>query len=506
MAARLTSERGIMVPHFSYLSRARRFRVIRFQLVSAGALGAALVAGCGGGGGGMGTGPVLHGNTTVALLASSTANDQLIEFPLALGSLTLTTRSGKTTTLFSSPVSAEYIHLNGNIEPLTTVSIPQGIYTSATATYDGTAPVCLGQSTSGGLLIDGALNGPGTPTVTVNLPQPITVTGTAMGLVLNLQVSASAPFSGACAQNLSVPVSPVFELTPLTIAAQPTNSANGKALGLVGTVMSINASGDGFTVTAPIGYWNGNPPVWQVSTGGSTVFQGINSASGLSTGMPVDMDVALQTDGSLMATRVAVYNTDATNAALSVGQIITPGYSASSVDGLTAQESGGLAEYDDVFSYGSASSQISGQLTNLQSLPFAATFNAANTFGGQNVLVTSNAPPVDGYPPLPLPIATMTLVPQTINGTVSAMSTTGSFTTYTVTLAPYDLLPQLAGQPDQPTLSSPNTVVVYADSNTQMLNSNPVSLGNVFRFYGLVFNDGGTLRMDCAQVNDGVAE
>lgn len=493
-----------MIPNDSFLLRSRKSQIHRFHLAAAAALGIALLAGCGGGG--TSTGPVLHGNTTVALLASSTANDQLIEFPLALSNLTLTNQKGKTVTVFSSPLSAEYIHLNGNLEPLINVSIPQGIYTSATATYDGAAPVCLGQATSGGLLIDGALNGPGTPTVTVNLPQPITVTGTAMGLVLNLQVSASAPFSGACAQNLSVPVAPVFNLTPLTIAAQPTNSTNGKAVGLAGTVTSIDASGTGFTVTAPIGYWNSNPPVWQVSTSGSTVFQGINSASGLTSGIPVDMDVALQTDGSLMATRVAVYNSDATNAALSVGQVITPGYSASSVDGLTTQESGGLAEYDDVFSYGGATSQISGQFTNLQSLPFAATFDAASTFGGQNVLVTSNAPPVDGFPPLPLPIASMTLVPQTINGTVSAISTSGSLTVYTVTLAPYDLLPQLAVQPDQPTLASPNTVVVYADSSTQMLNSGSVAVGSVVRFYGLLFNDSGTLRMDCAQVNDGVAE
>jgi hypothetical protein len=39
-----------------------------------------------------------------------------------------------------------------------------------------------------------------------------------------------------------------------------------------------------------------------------------------------------------------------------------------------------------------------------------------------------------------------------------------------------------------------------------MLNSSALSVGGVFRFYGLVFNDNGTLRMDCAQVNDGVAE
>jgi hypothetical protein len=31
-------------------------------------------------------------------------------------------------------------------------------------------------------------------------------------------------------------------------------------------------------------------------------------------------------------------------------------------------------------------------------------------------------------------------------------------------------------------------------------------VGSVVRFYGLVFNDNGMLRMDCAQVNDGVAE
>ena len=38
-----------------------------------------------------------------------------------------------------------------------------------------------------------------------------------------------------------------------------------------------------------------------------------------------------------------------------------------------------------------------------------------------------------------------------------------------------------------------------------MLNSQPIAAGNNFRFYGLVFNDNGALRMDCAQVNDGVA-
>jgi len=106
-----------------------------------------------------------------------------------------------------------------------------------------------------------------------------------------------------------------------------------------------------------------------------------------------------------------------------------------------------------------------------------------------------------------LPATTIALLPQTINGTVSAIGSEGGFTTYTVTLAPYDLFPTLAVQGGQTTLlMSPNTVLVYADSDTQMLNTSPIAVGSVARFYGLVFNDNGTLRMDCAQINDGVAE
>ena len=44
------------------------------------------------------------------------------------------------------------------------------------------------------------------------------------------------------------------------------------------------------------------------------------------------------------------------------------------------------------------------------------------------------------------------------------------------------------------------------DSSTQMLNSAAIAPGNVLRFNGLIFNDSGTLRMVCRQVNDGVAE
>ena len=63
---------------------------------------------------------------------------------------------------------------------------------------------------------------------------------------------------------------------------------------------------------------------------------------------------------------------------------------------------------------------------------------------------------------VPRPVATtMTLMPQTINGTVVASSISGNFTDYTVSLAPYDLLPMLAVQPGQPTVENNPSPVSY---------------------------------------------
>jgi hypothetical protein len=74
-------------------------------------------------------------------------------------------------------------------------------------------------------------------------------------------------------------------------------------------------------------------------------------------------------------------------------------------------------------------------------------------------------------------------------------------------LAAYNLFPDLAVQAGQTTLrTNPSSVVVYVDTNTQLLDTKPLALGSVLRFNGLLFNDSGTLRMDCGQVNDGAAE
>jgi hypothetical protein len=127
-------------------------------------------------------------------------------------------------------------------------------------------------------------------------------------------------------------------------------------------------------------------------------------------------------------------------------------------------------------------------------------------FVGQNVSVFSpgnpNSQGVEGA-------ATVTLVPQTSNGTVGAISSNGGFTVYSVVLAPYDLIPlaqQWGCNGCISPLTTPASVAVYVDEHTELLNSAAISVGSVVRFTGLLFDYNGTLQMDCGQILDGVPE
>jgi len=227
--------------------------------------------------------------------------------------------------------------------------------------------------------------------------------------------------------------------------------------------------------------------------------------------MFLNVDGAIQSDGSLLATRIEVEDSSAIND--SSGPVmfvdnVVPAlqlYGRTELGTLLTDISGQSGIYLDTPNFGLNGPvfQISGRFTNLQNLPFVPSFNASNIVAGQNVDITSGNFSLRGG--IPAVANTITLVPQTVNGTVMSSQQSGSFVDYTVALAPYDLFPTLAVQQGQTTLlNNPSQVEVYIDTNTQQLNTQALAPGNTLRFYGLVFNDNGTLRMDCAQVNDGV--
>lgn len=458
--------------------------------------------------------PQFTGETQVTVVLNSTANDQLAELNLSFQGITLTSQSGKAVTLLAAQQPSEFVHLNGAIDPLITATIPQDIYTAATAAIPYGESVCITNGASEGAGIAIAYYNANLPasSIAVRLSSPITVTGSSMVLALNMAVSSSAAvpdcLNAGSTGFSGFTLTPTFSLAPLALSSSATNAVNGKFLGLEGEVASLDSSKNGFSLSIAEGPY-GTRTV-SVSTASATVFQGIDNFPALAPGMFVNMDGALQPDGSIAATRIAVEDPTAVNRFSGPLLFIDTEVPALMLYGR--QEQGSLSQgpsgsgyYFDTpeIGFSNAVFGISGQLTNLQNLPFVATFNASNMVAGQNVDLSSGALSVMGG--VYTPADTITLIPQVVDATVTASSASGSFTDYTVSLASYDLFPNLAVQQGQTTLlNNPSQMEIYIDNNTQQLNTQALAVGNTFRFYGLVFNDNSTLRMDCAQVNDGV--
>lgn len=487
-------------------------RVSILLLACAMALATVFITGCGS------SGPSAF-PTQVTVLLSSTVNDQLPKVVIAFSSISLTSQSGKTVNLYTATqnngavAGYELIHLNGNAEPLVTAVVPQDVYTSATATilsYSYMSCVAYNlPSNPGGLMIFSytpftLVQGP--VPVTANVPAPITITGTAMGVSVSMLLSQSA--LSACTNYGSVPLMPTFNLTPVTFSPQPTNSENGKETNLDGQISFVDTASNRFTLVLADGQ------TLSVKSNDSTIYQGVSGFSALTAGALVDMDAAIQWDGSQLATRIAVEDTDTTDLTMGTGPVLETAASEPVLNAFVRQQQGYVSSgtpypplgLETPFNITNAVCQISGQFTNLQDLPFPATFGAANMFGGQNVYITTHALAISSAPTY-YPASTITLMPQTLNGTVVGTSSNGTFQIYSVSLASYDLPTILATQPGLSyTLNNPSAVEVYVDSNTQLLNKQPLAVGGIFRFNGLLFNDAGTMRMDCGQVSDGVAE
>lgn len=447
------------------------------------------------------------GMTNVVVLLTSTANDQLASFNVEITSVTLSDAAGNSVTLYSrtsvpnlSPGFTEFMHLNGASEPLVTASVPQGTYTTATVKAGGCQFTTVTVNSSGGL-VDSTdaegLCGQGTGNTTVNLPSPLTISGSVMALSFNLQVPQSYTLTAGNAYTIS----PVFTVTPIPVSSQPTNDQNGKITGLDAQITSVNGSGNSFTGQTTDGI------SFSMSSDGNTQYQGITGFSSLSNGMFVNVDATIQANGSLLATRMEVDNPTAPFAAtdLTLAPASPPGTVI--VEPLECfQTPSDVPLCDQVFQLDTnINLMVSGQLNNLQNLPFTPSFSSSSLLLGQNVFTFSaGAKTSQGN----FVATALTLVPQTVNGIVTSVSSSGSFSVYTVALAPYDLIPTTQQQvlDGFASINNPRSITVYADANTQVLQSAPVAVGSILRFRGLIFDDNGTLRMDCAKILDGVPE
>ena len=147
----------------------------------------------------------------------------------------------------------------------------------------------------------------------MTLPAPLAIHGSAMAVSLDLQVSPSATFTNQGAgQPDTYAITPMFTLTP--VAPRPQSQV--QVMGVDGLVSSINSGSNSLSLMIDYGFNNPSFPdgsTFTIATNASTVYQGIGNFSALAAGMIANLDLTLQSDGSLLATRIEVDDPGAPN-------------------------------------------------------------------------------------------------------------------------------------------------------------------------------------------------
>lgn len=147
-----------------------------------------------------------------------------------------------------------------------------------------------------------------------------------MALSLDLLVTESATI-GDCVNVdgfYGYTITPTFSLTSLTVASSPSNAADGKVMGLDGEITAIASNG---SVTLSLPDIDGPRPL-SVGADSNTVYQGISGFSTLAVGTFIDIDGAIQSDGSVLATRIAVEDPSAGDVLRGPLMEVTPSVSA----------------------------------------------------------------------------------------------------------------------------------------------------------------------------------
>jgi hypothetical protein len=412
---------------------------------------------------------------SVPVLITDSPSDQLVAFTLTLNSITLTDSANKTASILPSATTIEICHLNGIQAPLVTASIPQDTYTSATITFSN--PQITYINSSGAAVSV-------TPTLTTtsfqfNFPTPFTVSNASTSLLIDLLAGPSVNISGT-----TVAVTPQFNLKPVPPAsAAPPSGQNGTGMQQMATVVSV--SGTSVTLEP------GSGPNFTVTTNSATLLQGpgFTSLSALTAGELVQVDFIVEAGGVYLATRIQIPPPPPAGQP-PVNLLSGPVTSVSSgsfkmalMQGLgpAIPVSATAVSLFTVTTNSSTVFAITPQFQSLSGLPFTPTFTSANLVAGQSVGVVASS--VSGNTAT---ASDVYLIPQTLGGTVTAISTVGGYTAYTLSLNSGSAFTSLSGA---------STVTVYTSGATAPppgATAPPaIAVNSQVRFNGLVFNLGG---------------
>lgn len=423
--------------------------------------------------------------TAVQINMGDAPSDWMLAFSMNITFMTLTGSTGSTTVL-SSSTPMEMMHLMGAMQPLAMIAAPQGTYTGAAITMGSATALYMDPTTK--TLMQKTIAGPINGTVTFSTPITVGATPMAMSFDLDLAHSVTMDSSG----NLSM--SPVFKVTSgmqgAGNGADPANGGIQQMMGMVSTVSSTS-----FTMTSMQA-----AKTFTFSTNSSTKFVG-GSMGSMASGMLALVDAALQSDGSLMATRV--------QSMMSAGGVMGGGI----ITALTGQPPTSLTM---VMQNGAGSSMMSSYLAaggtinltasatyaidqddvDLSGLPFTPTFDSNHIYVGQNVMPVSANPMTSGgmgggmmgagMMGGTINASQLLLMPQGLTGANAAMVSANATTSFTLALPAGCAFTTLTGA---------TSVVVFQQTDTVIAGSAPIAGGSSMHVFGLLFFDGGQWKM-----------
>ena len=448
------------------------------------------LAACGGGSSASTPTPTPAATTAVQVNMGDSPADWMLAFNMNITSMSLTSSNGSATVV-SSSVPMEMMHLMGVMQPLAMIKAPQGTYSGASITVGSATVMYMDPTTK--QPVQKTISGPMTATITFSTPVTVGSTPMAMGFDLDLANSVTADASG----NLSM--TPMFHVTSgMQGSGNPADFANGGIQQMMGSVSST--SGSSFTMSSMQAAQS-----FTFMTNSSTVFSG-TSMSVMGSGMIVIVDATLQSDGSLMATKV---QSMMSSGGVMGGGIITAvtGTPPTSLT-MVMQNGVGAGMISSAFAAGvtvdvngSTTYQIDQDGVDMSGLPFTPVFDSSHIYPGQSVMPISSSSMAGGgmgggmmggsSMAGTITATEVELEMQGLNGTTSAAVTSGSTSSFTLTLP--------SGSASN-TLTGATKVTVFQQAETTVGGTSPIVSGATVHAFGLLFYDAGQWKMVTSRI------
>ena len=454
----------------------------------------AILIGCSGGSGSgsMGTSPspTSTAKTAVQINMGDSPADWMLAFSMNITSMSLTGSNGSTAVI-STSMPMEMMHLMGTMQPLAIINAPQGTYTGASITIGSATVMYMDPTTK--VPAQATISGPMTGTIAFTSPITVGSTPMAMSFDLDLASSVTAGSNGSFSMN------PVFHVTSgMQGSSNPMNFNAGGIAQMMGSVSSVSANS--FTMLSMQAAQN-----FTFAMNSSTVFDGTSMGS-MATGMGVMVDAILQSDGSLLATRV---QSMMGSGGVMGGGIITAltGQPPTSLT-MVMQNGAGSGMMSSYFAAeatinlsASTTYEIDDDGMDMSSLAFTPVFDGSHIYAGQSVMPISSSGMMSGgtgggmmgggMMGGTITADEVALEPQGLSGTANVSISSGSPSSFTLTLP---------SQCAFTTLTGATSVTVYQQSKTVMSGTSPIASGTAMHAFGLLFNDNGQWKMVAARI------